>query len=171
MIRAWSSQARPAPRSTYPISDSVPLRRSSRRPLSPHPLPRPPAHLRDAPALQGRPSKVRSGTIGTRYHCDNAGHLQPRAAQHGRSDRTRYAGRALPYGGCAYRLVALVYYWCTGAGLTLGSFFVPVLNLQTIAFSEWAMLGSNQRPPPCKFDVTCCSAYCSVQNLAHLGGL
>ena len=28
---------------------------------------------------------------------------------------------------------------------------------------KWAMLGSNQRPPPCKFRILCCVANCHVR--------
>jgi hypothetical protein len=35
-----------------------------------------------------------------------------------------------------------------------GPFSYSTFYLQNAAFSEWAMLGSNQRPPPCKRSAT-----------------
>src|SRR5215208_695499 len=58
-------------------------------------------------------------------HSDNARHLQPRAARYGRPHRTRHAGRAHPHRGCAYRLAALVYRWCTEGREALPGLFLP----------------------------------------------
>jgi hypothetical protein len=38
--------------------------------------------------------------------------------------------------------------------------------LQNAAFSKWAMLESNQRPPPCKGDSTRSPKFIGVQNTA-----
>jgi integrase len=50
---------------------------------------RSPPYLRHAATQQQRPSQVRPGTPGARFHSANAGHLQPRAKGHGRRDRQR----------------------------------------------------------------------------------
>jgi len=54
-----------------------------------HPTLRPPPYLRDTATQQQRPSQVRLGTSGTRFHSADAGHLQPRTEGHGRRDRRR----------------------------------------------------------------------------------
>lgn len=49
-----------------------------------HPFPRSPPHLRHPAARQGRTRQARAGAVGTFDHLHHAGHLQPRAARHGR---------------------------------------------------------------------------------------
>jgi integrase len=47
---------------------------------------RSPPYLRHAATQQQRPSEVRPGTSGARFHSANAGHLQPRAKGYGQRD-------------------------------------------------------------------------------------
>jgi hypothetical protein len=57
------------------------------------------------------------------------------------------------YKGRLFRAVfsALLHGCCTRAGPCLGSLIVGATKvLQSSAFNKWAMLGSNQRPLPCK---------------------
>ncbi len=42
---------------------------------------------------------------------------------------------------------ALAYYW---PGSLLATSFAPMFVLENVAFPEWAMLVSNQRPLPCE---------------------
>jgi len=41
-------------------------------------------------------------------------------------------------------------------------------SLQNAVFLEWAMLGSNQRPPPCKGDVRGCGVLQWLAESAYL---
>jgi len=45
---------------------------------------------------------------------------------------------------------------------------LQIFYLQNVAFSEWAMLGSNQRPPPCTGDKRCCGALRWLAESAYL---
>src|SRR5215213_9676799 len=49
----------------------------------PHPLPRPPVHVRHVATVQERAPKIRAGASRTRHHSDNAGYVLPRGVQHG----------------------------------------------------------------------------------------
>jgi integrase len=106
-------------------------------------VPRPEAHLRNAAVDPGDTPQVRPGSTGTRHNSDNPGHLLPRHARHGRSDRARYAGRAL------LKAAALVSGWCQkGPGVLLSLIFTSVFYLQIKGFFGWACLDSNQGPLP-----------------------
>jgi hypothetical protein len=55
-----------------------------------------------------------------------------------------------------------------GSGISWSLFLYPTFYLQNTAFPEWAMLGSNQRPPPCKLGQRFSGRYCSVGNTAYI---
>jgi hypothetical protein len=99
----------------------------------------PEAHLRDAAVDSGNAPQVRPGSTGTRHHSDNPGHLLPRHARHGRSDRARYAGRAL------LKAAALV---SERTRRTPCLIFTSAFYLQSEDFLKWACLDSNQGPLP-----------------------
>jgi hypothetical protein len=47
---------------------------------------------------------------------------------------------------------------------------LPVFYLQIAAFTKWAMLDSNQRPPPCKGSKGRCRVLPNVAESAYLRG-
>jgi hypothetical protein len=52
-------------------------------------------------------------------------------------------------------LAAGLQYGCSkGVAKHIPALSSAAFHLQTAAFSKWAMLGSNQRPPPCKFHIS-----------------
>ena len=88
--------------------------------------------------------------LGHATSSDNARHLLPRNAWHGRSDRARYAGRARTCAGHPLlKAAALVSGWCQkGPGGLPALIFTSAFYLQIRDFLKWACLDSNQGPLP-----------------------
>jgi hypothetical protein len=55
-----------------------------------------------------------------------------------------------------------------GSGISWSLFLYPTFYLQNTAFPEWAMLGSNQRPPPCKLGQRFPARFCPVGKRAYI---
>lgn len=51
------------------------------------------------------------------------------------------------------------------------NFIKAAFYLQNASFSKWAMLGSNQRPPPCKGGLILSQVFNVVQKYLQNGGL
>jgi integrase len=67
----------------------------------------------------------------------------------------------------SWRLPALLHGCCTKAPVWPGGFSYKVHFPAKHPFSNWAMLGSNQRPPPCKLGQSFPSWYLPVGNTAY----
>src|SRR5215217_6937880 len=102
------------------------------------------------------PSEVRPGTTRTRLCCHHPRHLQPYAPWYGRRGCRRYrrGPRIVPVG------VQLVY---RGPGYAPGPLFMSTKACCLQALLKWAMLDSNQRPPPCKLGQRFPGRYCPVR--------
>jgi hypothetical protein len=95
-----------------------------------HPLPRSQAHLRDVVVGPGDAPQVRPGAPWPRHHSDNARHLFPRDAGHGRSDRACHAERTLLRRGPDHlTYITLVSRWCQrGPGLIPALCFISAFS-------------------------------------------
>jgi hypothetical protein len=117
--------------------------------------------------------QVRPRASGTRHHNDYAGYLLTRGTKYGRSHRTRYRRRSRRRPAreerCGRRFRGVTSGCCTKAperiwGLTTHAVFF----LQNSGFLRWAMLDSNQRPPPCKGDTITPWLFANVQKLLQI---
>src|SRR3954469_25851742 len=71
------------------------------------------------------------------------------------ADPVQYAAQCGGGYGRGLFLVRWCNNWCSEASDVSGALFYSAFYLQITAFSEWAMVGSNQRPPPCKGGKEC----------------
>jgi hypothetical protein len=89
-----------------------------------------------------------------RHHIHDFRHLLTHLAEQGRPNREGHgSGSHLEDPRCCKK----------APGMFRGLLSYATLYLQNSAFSEWAMLGSNQRPPPCKLGQSFSDRYYPVR--------
>jgi hypothetical protein len=124
-----------------------------------HLLSRPTAYLRYTAAFAGHSPEAGSGASGARNHSHDSRHLLALPAEHGRLDREGYGASSLLRS-------ALLHGCCTKApSMSRDLSRYATYYLQKPAFSKWAVLGSNQRPPPCKGGLLCLPLFLVVHEV------
>jgi hypothetical protein len=113
-----------------------------------------------APSMCVSGLEIRSGTDGScrEFGAAAAGKIRTLSSNILAASDAIPVSRVFPYTTLS---AALVYYWCTNTFVDLHRLSLPaVFSAYLRGLWRWAMLGSNQRPPPCKlgrgFPTTLC---------------
>ncbi|MBV9453191.1 MAG: site-specific integrase [Rubrobacter sp.] len=110
------------------------------------------AHICLASVPEERPPEVCPRTSRTRLRSHHPRHLQPHAPRNGRRGHRRDGRSArIALGGV------------NKGRILVRTFFFPYVFPGKTAFYEWAMLDSNQRPPPCKGELISSQKFVLVQ--------